>query len=361
MPRWSNVAKRRSFWGFLLFVLLLVAWLRSPNTAADAARQGLSLCGRVIVPTLFPFFVLSNLFVRRGYYRYVAALLRPAMGPLFAIGAGGAGALALGAVGGYPIGAATAFELYDGGQLSRKEAERLLAFCNNAGPAYIFGVVGAGVLGNVRTGALIYCAHLAAALLVGIMAGLLGGAENRPLRLSASSEPTAPFSADFVTAVKTGLTTILTVCAFLCFFSVLLAFCAQTGILRPAAAALGLLGLDGNTALALLYGTAELSTGVGTLPPDCPQTVLLSVCSFLLGWGGLCVHCQVLAIKGSRELSLRPYFLGKLAQGLLAAVLVQLLLRAAWQTALGVALLALLGAGIKLRKKTAGKKLRYRV
>lgn len=361
MPRLLRVWKRRSFWGFLLFLVLLWLWLRSPATATEAAKRGLDLCARVIIPTLFPFFVLANLFVRRSYYRYAAALLRPVMGPLFGIGAGGAGALALGAVGGYPIGAATAFDLYDSGQLSKKEAQRLLAFCNNAGPAYIFGVVGVGVLGSVRAGALVYCAHLTAALLVGVAAGILGGGTERPMRLPAATEPTAPFASDFVAAVKTGLTTILTVCAFLCFFSVLLAFCAQTGVLRPAAAALGLLGLDAGTATAVLYGAAELSTGVGALPPDCPQTVLLSVCSFLLGWGGLCVHCQVLAIKADRDLSLRPYFLGKLAQGLLAAVLVQLLVRAAFWTAVAVAIVVLVGLFAKYSKKTAGKKLRYRV
>ena len=133
---------RKSFWGFLGFSALLGLWLSTPGTVAQAARDGLRLCAAVMIPSLFPFFVISNLFVRRGYHQYVTACLRPVMEPVFGLAPEGASALALGAVGGYPIGAATAFQLYDEGILSEKEAARLLAFCNNAGPGFIFGVVG---------------------------------------------------------------------------------------------------------------------------------------------------------------------------------------------------------------------------
>ena len=44
------------------------------------------------------------------------------------------------------------------------EAERLLAFCNNSGPAFILGVVGVGVFGSSRVGLLLYLAHAAASI-----------------------------------------------------------------------------------------------------------------------------------------------------------------------------------------------------
>ena len=124
--------------GLLCAALALVLW---PGEAMGAMRDGLKLCGNVIVPSLFPFFVLSSLVVELGMSRYLGRLFQPVMAPLFRVNGACASALALGFVGGYPVGARTAISLYQSGQCSKTEAERLLAFCNNSGPAFIFGVL----------------------------------------------------------------------------------------------------------------------------------------------------------------------------------------------------------------------------
>ena len=149
--------------GLLCAALALVLW---PGEAMGAMRDGLKLCGNVIVPSLFPFFVLSSLVVELGMSRYLGRMFQPVMAPLFRVNGACASALALGFVGGYPVGARTAISLYQNGQCSKTEAERLLAFCNNSGPAFIFGVVGAGVFGSGALGLLLYLVHMAASLLV---------------------------------------------------------------------------------------------------------------------------------------------------------------------------------------------------
>ncbi|MFR4562546.1 MAG: nucleoside recognition domain-containing protein [Flavonifractor plautii] len=131
--------------GLLCAALALVLW---PGEAMSAMKDGLSLCGNVILPSLFPFFVLSSLVVELGMSRCLGRLFQPVMAPLFRVNGACASAVALGFIGGYPVGARTAIALYESGQCSRTEAERLLAFCNNSGPAFILGVVGTGVFGT---------------------------------------------------------------------------------------------------------------------------------------------------------------------------------------------------------------------
>ena len=116
-----------------------------PAQAAEAAKDGLLLCYNVIIPSLFPFFVLSTLVVELGLVSYLGRLLSPLMRPLFRVPGEGATALALGFVGGYPVGARTTLSLYEKGLCTKTEAERMLAFCNNSGPAFILGVVGIGI------------------------------------------------------------------------------------------------------------------------------------------------------------------------------------------------------------------------
>lgn len=114
----------------------LMAW---PQEVIGAGKDGLSLCGNVIVPSLFPFFVVSSLIVGLGLAEYPGRLMEKLMFPLFRSTGRCASALVLGLIGGYPVGARTAAELYKNGQCSRTEAERLLGFCNNSGPRLSVG------------------------------------------------------------------------------------------------------------------------------------------------------------------------------------------------------------------------------
>ena len=58
--------------GLLWATLALVMW---PEQAMGAMRDGIGLCGNVILPSLFPFFVLSSLVVELGMSRYLGRLL----------------------------------------------------------------------------------------------------------------------------------------------------------------------------------------------------------------------------------------------------------------------------------------------
>ncbi len=137
----------------LAATLALVVW---PEQSMEAARTGLQLCYNVIIPSLFPFFVLSSLVVELGLAGYVGRAREGIMRPLVNVPGSCASAVALGFIGGYPVGARTAISLYEKGMCTKTEAERLLAFCNNSGPAFILGVVGAGVFSSSRVGVLLY-------------------------------------------------------------------------------------------------------------------------------------------------------------------------------------------------------------
>ena len=104
------------------------ALVAAPQQAIEGAKKGLSLCGNVIVPSLFPFFVLSSLVVDLGLAAHLGRALEAVMRPLFRVGGSCAAAVALGFVGGYPVGARTALQLYQQGQCTKAEAERLLAY-----------------------------------------------------------------------------------------------------------------------------------------------------------------------------------------------------------------------------------------
>ena len=306
------------------------ALLIYPQDALQAARDGLALCANVIVPSLFPFFVLSALAVELGMAQQLGRLLEGVMRPLFRVDGTGACALVLGFVGGYPVGARTAISLYRSGQLSRAQTQRLLAFCNNSGPAFILGVVGAGVFSSSRVGLLLYLVHMTASLCVGVLFRFYGGREPEPQRPASRTVVCAVrFSRAFTSAVAQAVSSILSICAFVVLFAVILRLLTLSGALafpaRLLAALLHPIGVDERQAHLLLSGLLEMTSGVTSLSSGAPAHV--SMAAFMLGWAGLSVHCQVLSFLSDSGLSSGTYLAGKAVHAVLCALFTGLLTR----------------------------------
>lgn len=319
----------------VLFLLLFVLLLSNASAAADAARNALSLCFEMVLPSLFPFFVFSSLFISIGGAEALRRPLSPLMQPLFGVGGAGASALLLGLTGGYPVGARTVAELYSGGLCSKRDAERLLAFCNNSGPGFILGVVGVGVFGSTADGILLYLIHVLAALAAGILlrcgsrrrgAGNAreAAAANESLRRRAVCLPSAKKNGTtqaFIDAVTSSFSGCINICGFVIFFSVLLALLRGAGILALFSSAAGLFGMSEACSGALAAGLLELTNGAALLTGIAPPRAAFALAAFLLGFGGLSVHCQAMTFIAPAGLSARKYFIGKCVQAALSALI----------------------------------------
>ena len=323
-------AIRDGLWGTALLccALALCCW---PKEVSSAVREGLGLCYNVILPSLFPFFLLTSLAISLGLAGYLGRLLEPIMRPLFHVSGACAAALALGFVGGYPVGARAALTLYENGQCSKTECERLLAFCNNSGPAFILGVVGAGIFADSRVGLLLCLIHAAASLCVGLVFRFYRWKDRSVKERPSPSIAAKRFSTAFTGAVKDSVTSTLNICAFVVCFTVLLRLCFLSGLLPVLAGLLGRLlsplGFTQIWAQRLLTGLLELSSGVAALTGDGSLSGKVSMAAFLLGWAGISVHCQVLSFLGESGLNVHTYLFGKLLHGVFSAGLTALTLR----------------------------------
>ena len=313
--------------GLLLAALSLVMW---SEQSAQAAKDGLQLCFNVIIPALFPFFVLSSLVVELGFAGYIGRALERIMRPMFRVPGGCASALALGLIGGYPVGAQTAAALYEKGMCSKAEAERLLAFCNNCGPAFIVGVVGTGIFSSSRVGILLYLVHVVAAVCVGILFRFCKRQEkDLPVALRMPVR-VRRLSTAFTDSIKNSFFSMLNICAFVVFFTVLIRMLIISGVFQGVTRGIDLLlpnGMGEQWGERLLIGLLEVSSGVCSLSGEGSFAGRLVMAAFILGWGGLSVHCQALSFVGASGLSMGNYWLGKLLHGGLSALLVAILVK----------------------------------
>lgn len=306
-----------SFGLFALFCLALI--LRNSDVAIDYITRGLLLCAKTIVPSLFPFMVLSELIVSGGIGNALISRIAPPLRRLFGLPEAGCCAVVLGLLCGFPVGAKCAVLAFEQGRLTREEAQRTLCFSNAPSSAFLISAVGVSLWGNRRFGIALYATVLTCSILTGILANQLRK-KNTPPHTAAAipTLPTPPLTGVrlFTEAVKSSTGSMLLVCAYVVFFS------ALVGTLNLVLAAAELPAALSAT----LFCLFELSGGVSQASALGNVHLAATLTAFAAGWSGLSVHCQVLSVCDGKGFSFRSYFLAKIFQGLLCALLFSILL-----------------------------------
>jgi len=292
--------KRYAIYAGLIFLVFLL--IKDTKSAIEAAEGALVLCAQTVIPSLFPFFVISSFMVNVGFVSFVGKLIAPLAKRLFSVSGDGAVVFVMGVLCGYPTGAKMVTELYENKMIGKNEAVRLLPFCNNSGPLFVIGAVGTGFLGDTALGIKLYTIHVLSAVLTGMFFSLFA---RRDDVCSSNTIASIRLGQAFSDAVSRAVLTMLNVCGFIVFFSVLRNFFAPF-VFR----------IFGETGLGfLLGGMAEVTLGAADI---CNSAILLKEALILLagiiGFGGFCVFLQVCGIVSSAGIGMKTYLAGKLLQ-----------------------------------------------
>jgi len=305
----------------LLFFLFGI--LFNPEGTSDAAQSGIILAVETVIPALFPFLVLSQTVLNLHIADSLHRLTDQTLSRLFGINPDLACAWLLGLICGYPVGARCVTAVYEEKRCSREDAQRVLGYANNCGPAFFISVVGVYLFGNAVYGLLLYCIHIFAAFLLGI----LSRKKTDTIKSTAIPTQIPTFSKAFVKAVRDSTISMLHISGFVILFSVLIRIADMSHVFKTISYPV-LLCTDSIRLQTLfektLTGIMEVSCGIKNLQSFTDAVYLPVVCSFLLGFGGLCVFCQTAAVVS--DLSLKNYFWSKVKHGLVCAALTLLFL-----------------------------------
>lgn len=266
------------------------------RTAILSAREGVALCLRTVIPSLFPFFILSGIISASLLGLYLRPL-QP-LGRLCKIPKGAESLLILGLLTGYPIGAQLITQIYREGKLSSKTARRMLGFCNNAGPAFLFGML-APLFSDSKAVWALWGIHILSALLTG---WLLPGKETDSTLLTPGR------TISFVESLQNGIKAMASVCGWVVIFRVLLGFCNRW-----------FLWLFPVPVQVLISGILELANGCVLLQSIPSEGLRFILAGTMLSFGGLCVGMQTLSV--TEGLGTGWYFPGKVVQTVLTILL----------------------------------------
>lgn len=289
----------------LAVLCVLGIFLVFPGIIAGSAGNALDMCIESVIPSLFPFMVISRIIIASGRIKEDNFIFR-FLAKIFKISTAGVWALCLGLVCGYPVGAKIVCDLKKEKRISSFEAQKLMMFANNAGPAFCIATVGGMFFSSVRAGVIIYLSHITASLLTGLVLSFFPVTEGTAKK----NHNRPPFSKLFIESVSEGIMSVINVTGIIVFFSALLNIFDISGLtsLLPE-------GFSG-----VLKGIFEMTGGIKEISLSAlPFRIKVALSSFLVSFSGFSVFAQVLTF--SEGIKITPCIICKVA-GALAAMLI---------------------------------------
>lgn len=316
---------------FLLFTIFLVIFSQDNLIAA---KNGLKLWASSVIPSLFPFFIATELLGYTNIVPLLGKLLNKVMKPIFNVSGEGAFALIMGIVSGYPTGAKIVTNFRKNKICTKAECERLLAFTNNSGPLFIIGTVGISMFGYSNIGILLFVTHLLACITVGFIFRFWKYDDNEYIGPSININNKdinkeikfSDLGRILGSSISNATSTILMIGGFVVLFSVIISILNSTyfiivisNIIKPIC---GYFGLELTYAKSIVSGIIELTNGLNIVTSINTANLSTSIiiCAFLLGFGSISVLLQVFSVISDTDISILPYFLGKILQAIFASL-----------------------------------------
>jgi len=319
---------KKYFFTVILFIIIVFC-IVFPQDMINATKSGLTLWSNIIVPSLFPFLILSELIQISALPHLFEKCFAPVMKSIFKLPGISAIAVFLGMTGGYPIGAKTTTDLLKNHSISQNAANHMITFVNNAGPLFILGAIGIGLYHSTTIGILLLLSHYLSALFTGILFRFLHQTTDTEAPTTAVHFEVirlSNLSRILTDAIKRSIQLIFIVGGFIIIFSILNSILEKTGILLLLSKLL-FPNIDIKTSYSILIGILEVTTGVNKIAfLQIPLLYKLIITSMLLGFAGFSVHLQTLSVISNTNIRISRYLSGKILQSIFSGIITYTLL-----------------------------------
>lgn len=292
----------------VLCILIIAAGavLIAERTAVGAGvSSALKTCAEILIPSLFPFMMLSSFALKSGVFRSLEKFFSPFMQKVFSLSGECFSCLFFGFTGGYPVGMNTVSSLYERGSISRNDAKHMMLFCVNAGPAFTVTAVGEMMLGSKKAGGVILLSVCLASLISGFVYSLL---KPKPDYAKNPEKRYMPFSSALVEAADSACSGMINICIWVIVFS---ALSAVVSVFLK------------NEFLSLVFSSfSEVTSGI----PSAAKLGGIPMVAASISFGGFCVMLQMLPCIKKCGLKARDYLLFRIVNSVLSFFISKIIL-----------------------------------
>jgi len=340
MKKITHLLNQSSLYLFPGLALLLALFAKETS---EAARNAIYLCLDVVIPSLFPFFVLSRLMVPYLSNFSCPVFLRRLFYRLFGLPYYLLPAIVLGYLSGNPTGAKMARDMMEEGVLEPQQASRLITVTSNCSPLFIIGTIGAGLFKSISIGFILLAIHWFSGLIAAILLNLFKRKSNGeskgtlvfdgyPLK---ETKGHRRLPALIPPAIEDAAILSIKVTGYIVLFAVLSELLGRLGVFSFLGGVFAMLfpgsgSISGFQELmtSIMKGILEITSGSKAISVAMNTTVIvqLAAVSLICGFAGFSIHTQIMGLMRGTGVRYRLFLLGRILHGSLACLLTVLVL-----------------------------------
>lgn len=278
----------------LLLIGFLITMLCFPQETFHGATEGLLLWFQIIIPTLLPFIILSNILTQTNCVSYISRTLKPFIKRLFHVSEESCYAILIGFLCGYPMGAKVIADLISTNRISIKEGQYLLSFCNNTSPMFIISYIVMQTFKNENLTFGTICILFLSPIVCSFLFRIFYKSTSCDVMDKQNTNKIVFDFQIFDYAIMNGFETITKVGGYIILFSILFTL----GLKLP---------------IKYLIPILEISNGIPAITQL--SSSLTFTYPYILGltsFGGLCAVAQTKSMIQKSGLKIRPYIIQKL-------------------------------------------------
>jgi len=273
----------------------------------NSINYALNIWVKNLIPTLFPFFIISDILINFNFTFYIPKILKKMCKFLFNITDNMITILMLSVISGFPSNARNTRTLYDKGLITLDEANHILIFSHFSNPLFILTTVSIFFFNNTDVGIILLISHYLSNLILGILFRNYFSHDDNNDNIKDFKK--IDFGSILIGSIKKSVDTILLICGIIVIFMLLSSIIINT--------------FDFNIYNSMLIkGLLEITIGIEALGKlNISMIYKLVIASCFLAFGGFSVHMQVISQITGTEIKYKFFVIGRLFQMILAGII----------------------------------------
>lgn len=312
---------------FLSVILISIVLFMHPKIVSSGVKSGLDCCINVLIPSMFPFMIVSSMISLSGIEFKLKKFLGNAIKFLLYLPASTAPAIIISMFGGYPIGAYAVKNLYKRREINKEQLNRMMCFCVNSGPAFIISMVGESLLGDHKVGISMFLIQVLFSLSIGIICGIIARIKKVEFYQADSISKTTGF--DFgnliIDSCDATCKSMIKMCSLIILFFGIISTAKGLGVIDFISQKISVrFGIESNVFYTVLISLIEVTHSCITAKNF---KLPIWVYSWALGFGGICTHMQIASELKGLPFKYKKFLLTRIMNGAITAILSGILIK----------------------------------
>ena len=292
---------------FIMFILIIISILVliNSNIVINSIIYSTKIFNNKIFPSLFPFFILSELLINYGFIEFSSILFKPLMN-LFKINSNCSFIFVMSMISGFPSSAKYTKDLYDKKYINSLEATKVLTFTHFSNPLFILGFI--SLILNKKIGLYILIIHYLTNIIIGlIFRKIIKTDINTNNKINNNYQCFSNvLSNSNINGFKTLFLILETMIVFLTITNLINKYIGLNPLLKG-----------------IFNGTLEMTGGINTISNINISLKLKStLIGMILSFGGISVHMQIKSIISNTDIKYYPYLVARILHSALTGLII---------------------------------------